>query len=233
MLGRAHHNVCVVGDSNQCLPPGTLVATPSGPVPIEALVEGDRVCGTGGRTELLDSSVAAAVEGHYDGPFVEVRARRSHPQRHSAPPRAGAARLPGPRAPRVPDVSPTAVTARLHTSATARVAWILGSPEEVLQDAPLSGGSRNTSVFEASVGEVEAKELGSRSSFSIRSSLTSGRRECGPLSKSRCSWTTGAGRRRSTSRSQPWQRAGSICGGGWPSTVCSTTSCRSHTSTRG
>ena len=74
MLGKAHHNVCVVGDSDQCLPPGTLVATPSGPVPIEALVEGDRVCGTGGRTELLDSSVAAAVEGHYDGPFVEVRA---------------------------------------------------------------------------------------------------------------------------------------------------------------
>ena len=74
MLGRAHHNVCVVGDSDQCLPPGTLVATPSGPVAIETLREGDQVCGTGGRTELLDSSVVAAVEGHYDGPFVQVKA---------------------------------------------------------------------------------------------------------------------------------------------------------------
>ena len=104
MLGRAHHNVCVVGDSDQCLPPGTLVTTPSGAVPIETLVEGDRVWGTGGRTELLDSSVAAAVEGHYDGPFVEVRAG-GHTVR-GTPHHLVPARLTLPAAaPRVPDVS--------------------------------------------------------------------------------------------------------------------------------
>jgi DNA helicase-2/ATP-dependent DNA helicase PcrA len=46
-----------------------------------------------------------------------------------------------------------------RTVRNGEVAWILGSPEEVLQDTPLSGGWRNTSVFEASIGEVEAKEL--------------------------------------------------------------------------
>src|SRR3954452_17317304 len=30
LLGKVHRNVCVVGDSDQCLPPGTMVSTPSG-----------------------------------------------------------------------------------------------------------------------------------------------------------------------------------------------------------
>src|SRR5262249_47845443 len=32
-----HPNLCVVGDPDQCLPPGTLVGTPNGPRPIESL----------------------------------------------------------------------------------------------------------------------------------------------------------------------------------------------------
>ncbi len=35
MLAGGHQNVCVVGDTDQCLPPGTMVSTPSGPVAIE------------------------------------------------------------------------------------------------------------------------------------------------------------------------------------------------------
>ena len=73
-LAAAHHNVCVVGDSDQCLPPGTLVSTPDGEVPIEAVAEGDLVLGTGGALSTLGGVVTAAVEGQYDGPMVEVRA---------------------------------------------------------------------------------------------------------------------------------------------------------------
>ena len=36
LLAAEHRNVCVVGDTDQCLPPGTLVATPDGARPIEA-----------------------------------------------------------------------------------------------------------------------------------------------------------------------------------------------------
>src|SRR4051812_29200954 len=48
LLGREHRNVCVVGDSDQCLPPGTMVTTPTGPRRIELIEEGDEVCGTRG-----------------------------------------------------------------------------------------------------------------------------------------------------------------------------------------
>ena len=43
LLAAEHRNVCVVGDSDQCLPPGTLVATPGGEVPIEQVSVGDEV----------------------------------------------------------------------------------------------------------------------------------------------------------------------------------------------
>src|SRR3954469_1023930 len=43
MLGQAADSVTVVGDADQCLPPGTEVATPSGPKPIESLSEGETV----------------------------------------------------------------------------------------------------------------------------------------------------------------------------------------------
>jgi superfamily I DNA/RNA helicase len=36
-------NLCVVGDPDQCLPPGTMIQTPSGPRAIETMHDGDRV----------------------------------------------------------------------------------------------------------------------------------------------------------------------------------------------
>src|SRR5262249_23230496 len=47
LLAADHRNVCVVGDQDQCLVPGTPVATPAGDRPIEALAAGDEVVGVG------------------------------------------------------------------------------------------------------------------------------------------------------------------------------------------
>ena len=74
MLAQEHRNAFVVGDADQCLPPGTMVSTPSGPVPIEAVQEGDEVVGTGGDSALIPAVVARVMPGRYDGPVVTVRA---------------------------------------------------------------------------------------------------------------------------------------------------------------
>jgi DNA helicase II / ATP-dependent DNA helicase PcrA len=73
-LAKEHRNICVVGDSDQCLPPGTQVSTPAGPRPIEALAEGDEVVGTGFRGDAVANRVAYVKEGQYAGPFFEVDA---------------------------------------------------------------------------------------------------------------------------------------------------------------
>jgi DNA helicase-2/ATP-dependent DNA helicase PcrA len=67
LLAADHRNVAVVGDQDQCLPPGTLVATPAGDRPIEALREGDEVVGTGSTGGLLPGRITAFREGRYAG----------------------------------------------------------------------------------------------------------------------------------------------------------------------
>ncbi len=47
-LAGGHGNVTVVGDGDQCLPPGTLIRTPTGDVPIEEIRVGDVVLGARG-----------------------------------------------------------------------------------------------------------------------------------------------------------------------------------------
>ncbi len=73
LLGGEHHNVCVVGDADQCLLPGTAVATPRGPVPIETVHVGDDVCGTAGGTECSSGRVTWVREGRYAGRIVRAR----------------------------------------------------------------------------------------------------------------------------------------------------------------
>ena len=73
LLAGGHHNICVVGDTDQCLPPGTLVATPDGQRPIESIQPGDLVLGTGGTTWCEVGKVTEVRPGRYDGELVSVR----------------------------------------------------------------------------------------------------------------------------------------------------------------
>ena len=74
LLGRKHRNVCVVGDSDQCLPPGTQVATPLGPRSIEHLSAGDQVLGTGGEASLIPGRVQHVQRGRYAGHLYTITA---------------------------------------------------------------------------------------------------------------------------------------------------------------
>lgn len=73
LLGAQHHNVTIVGDQDQCLPPGTLVTTTEGDVPIEQVTVGTTVLGTGGGTQAVPRPVSHVEVGHYAGPLVTVR----------------------------------------------------------------------------------------------------------------------------------------------------------------
>ncbi|HNG25125.1 MAG TPA: UvrD-helicase domain-containing protein, partial [Microthrixaceae bacterium] len=72
LLGEEHRNVCVVGDLDQCLVPGTLVRTPDGERPIEDIRVGDRVLGTIGHRSLVPATVTATKVGRYDGLIAEL-----------------------------------------------------------------------------------------------------------------------------------------------------------------
>jgi DNA helicase-2/ATP-dependent DNA helicase PcrA len=74
LLAQGHGNVFVVGDSDQCLPPGTLVSTPGGPRPIETLAQGDEVLGTGGTTETFTGRVRVVHRGLWSGRVYQVSA---------------------------------------------------------------------------------------------------------------------------------------------------------------
>ena len=62
LLAGGHQNVCVVGDTDQCLVAGTRIATPGGSVRIEDLARGDSVLGVTERDELAPLSDRALGE---------------------------------------------------------------------------------------------------------------------------------------------------------------------------
>jgi DNA helicase-2/ATP-dependent DNA helicase PcrA len=74
MLAGGHQNVCVVGDTDQCLPPGTMISIAGGAVPIERVAIGDFVCGTGGGAESMSGRVTHVHEGSFDGHVVTLTA---------------------------------------------------------------------------------------------------------------------------------------------------------------
>jgi len=73
-LAAQHQQVTIVGDGDQCLPPGTMIATPNGLIPIEQIVAGDQVDGTGGQLTTEVGTVRRVHPGHYKGPVVTVTA---------------------------------------------------------------------------------------------------------------------------------------------------------------
>ena len=73
-LAAAHRNLTVVGDQDQCLPPGTLVETPSGARPIESLRSGDEVLGTTGWLAPVPATVRTVKTGRYEGNVYSAHA---------------------------------------------------------------------------------------------------------------------------------------------------------------
>jgi DNA helicase-2/ATP-dependent DNA helicase PcrA len=74
LLAGRYHNATVVGDSDQCLPSGTLVATSAGPRPIEGVRVGDEVVGTSGGGEPAVQRVARVTQGRWSGRVYRARA---------------------------------------------------------------------------------------------------------------------------------------------------------------
>jgi ATP-dependent DNA helicase UvrD/PcrA len=74
LLAADHRNIAVVGDQDQCLPPGTEVSVADGQRPIETMREGDTVIGLGATGRPVSSRVAAVSAGHYSGRMYTVHA---------------------------------------------------------------------------------------------------------------------------------------------------------------
>jgi DNA helicase-2/ATP-dependent DNA helicase PcrA len=73
LLASDHRNVMVVGDGDQCFPPGTNVSTPDGPRPIETLQPGDQVWGTGGDGARHVATVTENRSGRWSGRTYTLR----------------------------------------------------------------------------------------------------------------------------------------------------------------
>ncbi len=73
LLSEKYGNLLVVGDPDQCLPIGTRVMTPTGCKPIEAILEGEQVLGTGASGTLIPSQVSFVKRGHYKGDLFVLR----------------------------------------------------------------------------------------------------------------------------------------------------------------
>jgi len=71
-LGRDHRNVTVVGDGDQCFPPGTMIRTPGGEVPIEDIRPGDQVIGIAEAGGLTPGAVTHVERGRWRGELVEL-----------------------------------------------------------------------------------------------------------------------------------------------------------------
>ncbi len=72
LLAKDTGEITAVGDSDQCLPWGTLVATAGGAVTIERIEPGAVVQGTGGRSTPTTASVRHRQDGSYHGPLVRI-----------------------------------------------------------------------------------------------------------------------------------------------------------------
>jgi DNA helicase-2/ATP-dependent DNA helicase PcrA len=65
-------NICVVGDPDQCLPKGTLIATPKGPKPVETLRDGDLVLSAVGWGRHHPMAIDKAMSRPYKGDLLRI-----------------------------------------------------------------------------------------------------------------------------------------------------------------
>ncbi len=72
LLASQSGEITAVGDTDQCLPSGTLVDLVSGSVAIEHVAAGMPVIGTGGASVPVPASVVDRHDAHYEGPLVRI-----------------------------------------------------------------------------------------------------------------------------------------------------------------
>src|ERR687886_2183597 len=72
LIVERHHNLMVVGDPQQCLPPGTLIQTPAGEAPIESIRPGDAVIAGIGHGQARTARVNERISRQFEGNLVRV-----------------------------------------------------------------------------------------------------------------------------------------------------------------
>ncbi|MFO0844540.1 MAG: UvrD-helicase domain-containing protein [Gemmataceae bacterium] len=77
-LSTDYPNLCVVGDPDQCLPPGTLIDTPEGKRPIESLREGERVVSATGWGDTAAMWIDKVMCNPYKGKLVKITVEGGH-----------------------------------------------------------------------------------------------------------------------------------------------------------
>ena len=86
LLAGGHESVTVVGDTDQCLPAGTMISTPTGDRAIESLAVGDEVLGSAGGPSVATGAITHIHQAPGTQPLVRIDI--TAPDGHSATIRA-------------------------------------------------------------------------------------------------------------------------------------------------
>ncbi|WFA08912.1 UvrD-helicase domain-containing protein [Tissierella sp. Yu-01] len=73
LLSAWHKNICVVGDSDQCVVEGMKVNTPNGEVNIEDLKVNDQVYSAAGQGEVTTGIIDFVKKSPYKGPIISIK----------------------------------------------------------------------------------------------------------------------------------------------------------------
>jgi DNA helicase-2/ATP-dependent DNA helicase PcrA len=75
LLSGLHRNLCVVGDEDQCLVPGSSILTPGGEKPIEQIEVGEKVVAGAGRGTAAEATVLEVKARPYRGKLIKATTR--------------------------------------------------------------------------------------------------------------------------------------------------------------